>query len=165
MARRSYSPHILSGNVTGTPPPLTERQEQAAQLLTQAHQLLAKVAEERLALEQCLVVLQHALAEACFFYRPDPPTLVPASGRRTGGRTAATLHAQLTATLHQIPTRMETIRLNTLFVLSHLGVAVALWHFLIPGPLPTTVAALAPTGRRGPAPTGHSPPIPNPYTP
>jgi hypothetical protein len=165
MPRRSLLPSVPSRTETGSLPSPTAPPEQATQLLTHAHALLAQVTEERHALEQCVAVLQHAPAAACFFYHPDPPALVPASGRRNGGRTATTLHAQLTATLHQIPAQMETIRLNTLFALSRLGIPIALWHFLIPGPLPTTVAALTPAGVRGPAPTGHSPPVPDPYAP
>jgi hypothetical protein len=73
-----------------------------------------------------------------------------------------TLHPQLTAALQQIPARIETIRLNTLITLSRLGVPVVVWHFLIAGPLPLTVEALAPTGARGLTATEHSPPVPDP---
>jgi len=158
MPRRANSLPVPPRDVTGTFSSPVVLQEQATRLLTQAHQLLAKVAEEGQALEQCLAVLQHAPAEACFFYHADPPTLVPTSGRRAGGRTVTTLRAQLTAALQQIPARIETIRLNTLFTLSRLGVPVALWHFVIPGPLPPTVTALAPTGAGDSVQTGHPPP-------
>jgi hypothetical protein len=158
MPRRSNSLPVPPRNVTGTFSAPVVLQEQATRLLTQAHQLLANVAEEGQALEQCLVVLQHAPAEACFFYRTEPPALVPAVSRRAGGRTVTTVRAQLTAALQQIPARIETIRLNTLFTLSRLGVPVALWHFLIPGPLPISVTALAPTGAADSGQTGHPPP-------
>jgi hypothetical protein len=165
MPRRSNSLPVSPSDVTRILPSPIMRQEQADRLLTQAHQLLAKVAEESYALEQCLVVLKESPTEACFFYQADPPLLVAAVGRKAGACTGATLYARLTTTLQQIPTRIESICLNTLFTLHRLGVPVALWHFLIPGPLPTTVAALAPTSIRGLAPTGHSPPTSDLYAP
>src|SRR5687767_6973214 len=106
MPRRANSLPVPPRDVTGTVSSPVVLQEQATQLLTHAHQLLAKVAEECQALEQCLVVLQHTPAEACFFYRMEPPALVPAVSRRAGGRTMTTLRAQLTAALQQLPARI-----------------------------------------------------------
>src|SRR5262245_34946146 len=157
MPRRSPSLRVPRRDVTRTPASPAERQEQATRLLAHAQHLLAKIAEESDALEQCLGVLQQAPAGACFFYQAAPHRLVPAVGRKAGTRTGATLYRQLTAALQQLPARRENIRLNTLFALHQLGVPVALWHFLVPGPLPATVAELAPTG--------HSPPRSDLHTP
>jgi hypothetical protein len=155
MPRRSHSSQVTV-DVPGPLSPLAARQEQAARLFTHAHELLAKVAEERRALEQCVAVLQEAPAAACFFYQAEPLLLSPAVGRKAGARTRATLRAQLSAALQQLPARSEHICLTTLFALHRLGVPVALWHFLIPGPLPATVGELAPRG--------HSPPASDPHT-
>jgi hypothetical protein len=104
-------------------------------------------------------------AERFFFYRTAPPTLIPVVGRKAGASAVATLHDRLTLARQHAYERWETIRLNTLFALSRLGIPIAVWHFLIVGPLPATVAALAPTGARDLTPTGHSPPTSDSHAP
>jgi hypothetical protein len=57
-----------SSRLTGFSLLCVASQEQATQILIHAHQLLAKIVEESQALEHCLMVLQKAPAQACFFY-------------------------------------------------------------------------------------------------
>lgn len=159
MPRRSHashppaSPHTLPRGLLLP----AAWQEHASRLLAQAHQLLAETEEEIRTLDHWLGVLAHAPTGSFFFYRTEPPTLLPAVGRKAGSSAAATLHDRLTRARADCRVRAETIRLNTLLTLRHLGVPVALWHFLIPSPLPPTVEALAPTGARGTGQTGRPP--------
>jgi hypothetical protein len=138
-----------------TPEPL---RQQASQLLAAAHHLLHQQASECRALELCLATLQAAGPRALFLASFSPPTLTPTSVWQAGSRTARTLAPRFATALQQASSRSETIRLNTLFALSQLGLPVALWHFVLPSPLPTTVATLLSPGVPGGAPA--SPPSP-----
>jgi len=116
----------------------------ATRVLAQAHQLWAQIDIQRCALQQCLALLQTADPEALFFYCPDSTTLTPAPSPRPKARKAWRLQRLLTKALRQAEARLEALRLNTLLTISRLGLPVAVWHFLIPGPLPLTLAALLP---------------------
>jgi len=126
-------------------------------VLTQAQQLLAQTDTQRGALQQCLARLHTAEPDALFFYRPAPATLTPAPGPGPKARKARRLQPRLTTALREVEARLEAIRLNALLAISRLGVRVALWHFLIPGPLPPTVDALRPRAAPPPPPVSSSP--------
>ena len=150
------SPHPLSPSSHPSP----ALQAQATQLLLQAQLLIAQTTEEIRALEHCLAVLKAAPADACFFFSADPPTLTPAVGRKPGSQVATTLLERVLSAQQYAPARLEQIRLQTLFTLSRLGFPIALWHFLVPSPLPLTVAALAPPGTRPASPPREALPPP-----
>ncbi len=116
----------------------------ATQLLVEAHQLLAQTTKEQHARTQCLALLKTASPNARFFFQPTPPTLTRAVSRKPGSQRTATLVAQLTQAQQALDTRVDAIRLQTLFAISQLAFPVALWHAVIADPLPTTVEALAP---------------------
>jgi hypothetical protein len=122
-----------------------------AQLLAEAHQLLAQAAEEQRALSHCLALLATAPPAACFFFSSTPPTLTAAVGRKAGSQTTPILIERLTQAQQLLLARVEAIRLQTVFALSHFGFPVALWHFVMPGSLPATVEALAPPPARAAA--------------
>jgi hypothetical protein len=134
-------------NVSLEPAPSPARAEahaRATRVLATAHCLLEQLAAHRRALQWCLGFLHTADPEALFFYCPDPATLTPAPGPGPKARKAWRLRSFLTTALRQVDARQDTIRLNALFTISRLGLPVAVWYFLIPGPLPLTLAALTP---------------------
>jgi hypothetical protein len=116
----------------------------ATRVLANAHRLLAQTDTHRCALQRCLDLLQTADPEAYFYYSLDPATITLAPGLHPRTRKARRLRPLLTTALRQVEARLDAIRLTTLLTISRLGIPVALGHFLIPGPLPHTLAALMP---------------------
>jgi hypothetical protein len=115
-------------------------------LLAHAQALRAQAQATQHALEQCLATLHAAGPHAYFRYTLAPPTVTPAPCRRRGSRKAALLLPVVTAALQRSHDRQATIRQNALLTLVHLGVPVALWHFLFLTSLPLDPDALAPHG-------------------
>jgi hypothetical protein len=122
--------------------------EHATRLLAHAHSLLAQEAIRLRSLEECLVVLQHAAPATYFRHTLDPPTLTLAPYRRRGTHEARLLRRRFEVALVQTRERSETIRLNTLLALARIGVPIALWHFIVPTPLPHDPHSLAPQAQR-----------------
>ena len=113
-------------------------------MLAHAHGLLVQTDTHRSELQWCLDLLQTVDPEALFFYCSNPATLTLAPGPGPKARKARRLQPLLTTALRQVDARQDAIRLNTLLAITRLGIPVAIWHFLIPGPLPHTLAALTP---------------------
>ncbi len=85
-----------------------------------------------------------------FRYTLDPSTLTPCPYRRKGSQSPAFIMPRFKAALRKARDRTELVRRNTLLILVRLGFPVSLWHWLVPSPLPTDPAALAPqTGQVG----------------
>jgi hypothetical protein len=144
------SAHDVSLKPASGPAP-EEVYPHAALVLAHAHRLLAQTDTRRRELQRCLDFLHTADPEALFFYCPDPATLTPAPSPGPKARKARRLRPLLTTALRQVEARLDAIRLTTLLTVSRLGIPVAIWHFLIPGPLPHTLAALMP--RAAPSPS------------
>jgi len=160
MPRRPIVPHDVARNhhphssLTSATPhvspavapdaPQREVSARASRLLAEAHALLDQDALRQRSLEACLALLQQAAPGTYFHHTLDPPTLTPVHYCRRGSRKARWLRPRFEAALAHMSERAETIRFNTLLALARLGIPVALWHFLVPTPLPQDFHSLAP---------------------